>query len=64
MTAPRQYRLVVDLTRYHPAFEVGVIGVFSGHSRRSDRFFYLRLPDKSRLEVLWESVEPVEPEEP
>ncbi len=64
-----QYRLVCDLTRYHPEFVAGAVGTEARQGRRgswargSDRFFPLELKSGEVLDVLWSSVERVKEEQ-
>jgi hypothetical protein len=60
----QQFRLLVDLSTYHPAFVRGAVGTAApkwpppyGYH---DGFFTFRLSTGEKLPVLWDSVEAVE----
>ncbi len=59
-------RLLVDLTKYNPLLKPGIEGVTVGRygmwSKASDRFIGVSFPGVGTLDVLWESLEIVDPE--
>jgi hypothetical protein len=57
MNGIARYRLLVDLTRYHPKFTEGAVGTI--YHTHDDRFCVMTLDDGSSLKVLYQSIERV-----
>jgi hypothetical protein len=61
---PMRVQLLIDLTRYHPAYVAGVEGMVWHRPGEFDQFFVLRLDNGTMLDVLWQSVAKIKSEVP